>query len=192
MRRIWALVGALIVGALLMFFMSGFVGSQSLLTMGLCLGGGAAAAYLVGEPGITRGLWLFAGATIGTLTFALSALSFPDTNFGLFLGAAIPTLIAGVATTWTRDPSAFLAATIGSGAMSGVYANVFNADPQSLNVSLPIALGWTLLPLGFGYLAGTVARNFTGDKPEDEPAATGSDDNDDLGETQQIDTEAVR
>ena len=55
---------------------------------------------------------------------------------------------------WTKRQSNFLAGVVGSGAMAGVYANVFNLDPQSINISAPIAIGQTVLPLGFGYLAG--------------------------------------
>jgi len=63
---------------------------------------------------------------------------------------------------------------IGSGAMAGVYANVFNLDPQAINISAPIAIGQTVLPLGFGYLAGMLVILFmsTDAEMEAEQAAT--------------------
>jgi hypothetical protein len=75
---------------------------------------------------------------------------------------------------WQKRIDLFVAALIGSGAISGVYANVFNADPQSVNVSLAVALGQTILPLGFGYLAGILVRTFVGGAAEDEVATDGA------------------
>ena len=59
----------------------------------------------------------------------------------------------------------FIAATIGAGAMAGVYANDFDLDPQSLNISMPIALGQTIFPLGLGFLAAVLVRTFVPDDP---------------------------
>jgi hypothetical protein len=174
MGRIWALAGALVVVYLFFLLIGDFLGAGGMLTMGLCAGAGAAAAYLSGTPGLARAIWLFLGVLIGALGFLLGAGVFPDTNFGLFLGAVVPTLIAALATMWQKRVDLFLAAIIGSGAISGVYANVFNADPQSVNVSLVVALGQTILPLGFGYLAGILVRTFVGGAAEDEAATDGA------------------
>jgi hypothetical protein len=112
------------------------------------------AAYLPGGAYLSRGIWLFVGVVVGTLGFVLGASAFPDTNLGLFLGAVVPVLLVALLTMATKRQSNFLAGVIGIGAMAGVYATVFNLDPQAINVSAPIAMGQTLLPLGIGYLAG--------------------------------------
>lgn len=154
MGRVWALAGAIVAAITLVFLLQGFVGAGTLLTMSLCVGGGAAAAYLPGQANLSRGLWLAVGVLVGALGFVLGAAAFPDTNVGLWLGGIVPVLLLALMTMFTKRQSNFLAGVIGSGAMAGVYANVFNLDPQSINVSAPIAIGQTMLPLGFGYLAG--------------------------------------
>jgi len=154
MGRVWALAGAIVAATTLVFLLQGFVGAGTLLTMGLCVGGGAVAAYLPGRAYLSRGLWLAVGVIVGALGFVLGAAAFPDTNVGLWLGGIVPVLILALLTMFTKRQSNFLAGVIGSGAMAGVYANVFNLDPQSINVSAPIAIGQTMPPLGFGYLAG--------------------------------------
>jgi hypothetical protein len=154
MSRIWALAGAVVAAMTAVALLAGFVGPGTLLTTSVGVGAGTAAAYLRGDAYLSRGLWLLAGVLVGAVGFLLGAGAFPDTNVGLWLGAVVPTLIIAALTFATRRQSNFLAALLGSGALAGVYANVFNADPQSINVSLPIAVGQTVLPLGFGYLAG--------------------------------------
>ncbi len=154
MARVWALAGAIIAATTIVFLLQDLVGPGTLLTMGLCVGGGAVAAYLPGRAYLSRGMWLFIGVLIGALGFVLGASAFPDTNTGLWLGGIVPVIILALLTMWTKRQSNFLAGVVGSGAMAGVYANVFNLDPQSINVSAPIAIGQTVLPLGFGYLAG--------------------------------------
>ena len=154
MGRVWALAGAIVGATTVVFLLQGFVGSGTLLTMGLCVGAGAATAYLPGRAYLSRGMWLFIGVLVGTLGFVLGAAAFPDTNVGLWLGGIVPVLILALASMWTKRQSNFLAGVIGSGAMAGVYANVFNQDPQSINISAPIAIGQTMVPLGLGYLAG--------------------------------------
>jgi hypothetical protein len=160
MGRVWALAGAIVAATAVVFLLQDFVGAGTLLTMGLCIGGGAVAAYLPGGAYLSRGIWLFVGVIIGTLGFVLGAAAFPDTNLGLFLGGIVPVLILALLTMFTKRQSNFLAGVIGSGAMAGVYANVFNLDPQSINISAPIAIGQTALPLGFGYLAGMLVILF--------------------------------
>lgn len=154
MGRVWAIAGAIVAATTVVFLMQDFVGAGTLLTMALCIGGGAAAAYLPGRAYLSRGIWLFVGVVIGTLGFVLGASAFPDTNLGLYLGGIVPVILLALLTMFTKRQSNFLAGVIGSGAMAGVYANVFNLDPQAINISAPIAIGQTVLPLGLGYLAG--------------------------------------
>ncbi len=179
MGRVWALAGAIVAAITLVFLLQGFVGAGTLLTMSLCAGGGAAAAYLPGRAYLSRGLWLAVGVLVGALGFVLGAAAFPDTNVGLWLGGIVPVLLLALLTMFTKRQSNFLAGVIGSGAMAGVYANVFNLDPQSINVSAPIAIGQTMLPLGFGYLAGMLVILFVSTDREweaDQQADTGGDD----------------
>jgi hypothetical protein len=179
MGRVWALAGAIVAAITLVFLLQGFVGAGTLLTMSLCVGGGAAAAYLPGQAYLSRGLWLAVGVLVGAVGFVLGAAAFPDTNVGLWLGGIVPVLILALLTMFTKRQSNFLAGVIGSGAMAGVYANVFNLDPQSINVSAPIAIGQTMLPLGFGYLAGMIVILFIRTDREweaDQQADTGGDD----------------
>lgn len=173
MGRVWVLAGAIVAAITIVFLLQGFVGSGTLLTMSLCVGAGAATAYLPGRAYLSRGIWLFVGVVVGTLGFVLGASAFPDTNVGLWLGGIVPILLLALLTMATKRQSSFLAGVIGSGAMAGVYANVFNLDPQSINISAPIAIGQTVLPLGFGYLAGMLIILFvrTDAEWEDEVAA---------------------
>ncbi len=196
MGRVWALAGAIVAAITLVFLLQGFVGAGTLLTMSLCVGGGAAAAYLPGQAYLSRGLWLAVGVLVGALGFVLGAAAFPDTNVGLWLGGIVPVLLLALLTMFTKRQSNFLAGVIGSGAMAGVYANVFNLDPQSINISAPIAIGQTLLPLGFGYVAGMlivllVAKD---DEWEAEQAAKQDDDAEgsDAGDTEADELEEAR
>ena len=186
MGRVWALAGAIVAAITLVFLLQGFVGSGTLLTMSLCVGGGAAAAYLPGQAYLSRGLWLAVGVLVGAIGFVLGAAAFPDTNVGLWLGGIVPVLLLALLTMFTKRQSNFLAGVIGSGAMAGVYANVFNLDPQSINISAPIAIGQTMLPLGFGYLAGMLIILFVQTdrewEAEQEPTSDGGDDQPDESE----------
>jgi hypothetical protein len=110
-------------------------------------------------------MYLFGGAFIGALGFLLGAAAFPDTAVGLALGAIIPQLITGFVAMWSRRQEMFIAASIGAGALAGVYANDIDLDPQSINVSLPIALGQTILPMGLGFLAACIVRATVPDDP---------------------------
>ena len=180
MGRVWALAGAIVAATTVVFLLQDFVGAGTLLTMGLCVGGGAAAAYLPGKAYLSRGLWLAIGVIVGSIGFVLGAAAFPDTNVGLWLGGIVPVLILALLTMFTKRQSNFLAGVIGSGAMAGVYANVFNLDPQAINVSAPIAIGQTMLPLGFGYLAGMLIILFVAtDREWEAEQEAKSDDGDD-------------
>lgn len=161
MGRIWALAGGLILGLLIILLLGPLGGPELQLTSALCVGAGAAAAYL-GSPShmLARGLWLLVGVLLGALGFALAAMIYPDTNIGLFLGGAVPITLTALATMWTKRQVDFLCGVLASGALAGVYATRFDFDPQSLNYSLPIAMGQTLLPLGLGFLAAVLIQTF--------------------------------
>ena len=175
MGRVWALAGAIIGATTIVFLLQDFVDSGTLLTMGLCVGGGAVAAYLPGGAYLSRGMWLFIGVIIGTLGFVLGAAAFPDTDTGLWLGGIVPVFLLALLTMWTKRQSNLLAGVIGSGAMAGVYANVFNLDPQSINISAPIAIGQTMVPLGLGYLAGMLIVLFVSTDAEVEAEKAAAD-----------------
>jgi hypothetical protein len=199
MGRVWILTGALLVVSVIMFIFSDFLGTQGMLTIGLCIGSGAAAAYIQGPPGIGRAMYLFGGVFIGAIGFLLGAMTFPDTNVGLFLGAFVPQIITGFAAMWSKRTEMFIAATIGAGTLAGVYANDFDLDPQSINVSLPIALGTTIFPMGFGFLAAVLVRVFAGDDPPRQAAEEAPEPSDDetttyesVDDTQQMDLEGTR
>jgi hypothetical protein len=196
MGRVWLLAGALVLTAAIFWVGSDFLGTAGMLTLGLCIGAGVAAAYIQGEPGLGRGLFLLAGVFVGALGFVLGAAIFPDTNTGLFLGAAVPWIIMAVIAMWSKRQEMFVAMVIGGGAIAGVYANDFDLDPQSINVSLVIALGTTILPLGFGYLAGVVVRSFVPyDPPRGASAPPAQEEPDDLSpssDTAELNWEGTR
>ena len=170
MGRIWALAGGMILGLLIILLLGPLGGLELQLTSALCVGAGAAAAYL-GSPShmLARGLWLLVGVLLGALGFALAAMIYPDTKIGLFLGGAVPIALVALATMWTRRQVDFLCGVLSSGALAGVYATRFDFDPQSLNYTLPIAIGQTLLPLGLGFLAAILIQTFL--PTDDEKAA---------------------
>ena len=169
MGRIWALAGGMILGLLIILLLGPLGGLELQLTSALCVGAGAAAAYL-GSPShmLARGLWLLVGVLLGALGFALAAMIYPDTKIGLFLGGAVPITLTALATMWTRRQVDFLCGVLASGALAGVYATRFDFGPHSLNYSLPIAIGQTLLPLGLGFLAAVLIQTFL---PTDDEAA---------------------
>ncbi len=177
MGRIWALAGAMVLGLLIILLLGPLGGLELQLTSALCVGAGAAAAYL-GSPShmLARGLWLLVGVLLGALGFALAAMIYPDTNIGLFLGGAVPITLTALATMWTKRQVDFLCGVLASGALAGVYATRFDFDPQSLNYSLPIAMGQTLLPLGLGFLVAVLIQSFlpTDDEKAAEQAAAAS------------------
>lgn len=172
MGRIWALAGALIAALTILLVLGPLGGPQLLLTAALCVGAGAAAAHLAGsDHTLASALWLLVGVLFGALGFVLGASMFPDTEIGLYLGGVVPIALTALATMWTRRQSDFLCGVLGSGALSGVYATRFNTDPQSLNYSLPIAMGQTLLCLSLGYFAAVLLRAFVPTDDDLESAA---------------------
>jgi hypothetical protein len=170
----------MILGLLIILLLGPLGGLELQLTSALCVGAGAAAAYL-GSPShmLARGLWLLVGVLLGALGFALAAMIYPDTKIGLFLGGAVPITLVAVATTWTRRQVDFLCGVLASGALAGVYATRFDFDPQSLNYTLPIAIGQTLLPLGLGFLAAVLIQTFLPTDDESAAEAAAAPDADD-------------
>lgn len=173
MGRVWALALGLILALLVVLLSGPLGGPRTLLTASLCVGGGAAASYLGGTNHMfARGVWLFVGVLFGAIGYVLGASIFPDTNIGLFFGGVVPITLTALATMWTKRQTDFLAGILGAGALTGVYAYQFNLDPQSLNYSLPVAMGQTLFPLSLGFLAGMAVQWFTKSDAESEAAAT--------------------
>jgi hypothetical protein len=161
MARVWIWAGLVVAATTVCALLVGFVGTTTLVTMSLPIGGGAVAAYLPGGSFLGRGGWLFGGVLLGALGFVIGSVAFPDNAVGLWLGAIVPVILLAALTMWTRKESHFLAGLVGAGSINGVYATSFQLDPQSLNVSLPIAIGQTVFPLGLGFLAGVGALLLT-------------------------------
>ena len=173
MGRVWALALGLILALLVVLLSGPLGGPRTLLTASLCVGGGAAASYLGGANHMfARGIWLFVGVLFGAIGYVLGACIFPDTNIGLFFGGVVPITLTALATMWTKRQTDFLAGILGAGALTGVYAFQFNLDPQSLNYSLPVAMGQTLFPLSLGFLAGMAVQWFTKSDAEADAAVT--------------------
>jgi hypothetical protein len=158
MGRVWALAGAIFIVLVIFVSAAGFFGEDTLKFAGVIVGAGAVAAYLPGGVALSRAVYLFVGAIVGAVGFGLGAMAFPDTVFGGFLGAVFPVLVAAIVTMWSRKPEAFLTMLLGSGALGAYYTTAFYADPQSINYSLPIAIGAVVAPLGLGYLAGALIQ----------------------------------
>ena len=162
MGRVWALALGLILALFALFLSGPLDGARILLTASVCVGGGAAASYLGGPNHmLARGIWLFVGVLFGAIGYVLGASIFPDTNVGLFFGGVVPITLTALATMWTKRQTDFLAGILGVGALTGVYAFQFNLDPQSLNYSLPVAMGQTIYPLALGFLAGMAVQWLT-------------------------------
>ncbi len=181
MGRIWVLALGFIVGEWVLFALGDIGGTTLLLTASAPLGAGVVAAFLIGGSFFSRAIWLLVGVIAGALGFLIGAGFMTDNAFGLALGASITTIIIAILTFWTRKEAAFLCGILGWGSLGGVYAFNFNLDPQSINVSLPIGMGMTILPLGFGYLIGMLVRvllpddqeyqeNRDAKHPEDDPS----------------------
>ncbi len=179
MGRVWALAGALFVVCLIFLLGVGFFGEDSLKFAGVIIGSGAVAAYLPGGVALSRAVYLFVGVLIGALGFGMGAMLFPDTATGVFLGAILPIVIAGIITMWSRKPEAFLTMLMGSGSMAAYYTTAFFTDPQSINYSLPIAIGGVLAPLGLGYLAGALIQTLLPSQTGKESAAPVTEPTDD-------------
>lgn len=175
MGRVWALALGLILALLVLFLSGPLDGARILLTAAVCVGGGAAASYL-GDPHhmFARGIWLFVGVLFGAVGYVLGASIFPDTTIGLFLGGVVPITLTALATMWTKRQTDFLAGILGVGALTGVYAFQFNLDPQSLNYSLPVAMGQTIFPLALGFVAGMAVQWLT--EPDGEASASSAAD----------------
>lgn len=163
MLRIWALALAFFVSMVVILFAGPLGGTQTLLTAGVPVGAGIAVAVMGGGGFIARGVWLVVGALLGALGYVAGAMLMPDTAVGLVIGGTIPVVLLALATMWSRRQSYFIAGLLGVGSLAGVFATRFNIDPQSLNISLPIALGQTIFPLGVGFIAGMICSLGTDD-----------------------------
>ncbi len=166
MGRIWVLALGIIVATWVIFLLGDVGGTTLLLTAQAPLGAGVVAAFLVGGSFFSRAIWLLVGVIAGSLGFLIGAGFMTDNAFGLALGATITTIIMAIFTFWTRKEASFLCAILGAGSLTGVYAFNFNLDPQSINVSLPIGMVMTILPLSFGYLVGMLIRILLPDDQE--------------------------
>jgi hypothetical protein len=169
MRRVWALALGIVIALTVVAVIGPLGGATTMLTASLPVGGGVAAAYLMGtDHRVARGMFLLVGILLGALGFVLGAAAFPDTQMGLYLGGVVPTLLIALAAMWTKRQSDFLCGMIGAGALTGVYATRFNTDPQALNYLLPIAIGQALLPLAMGFLTGILVQAFVATDLEQE------------------------
>ena len=160
MGRVWTLAAALAVGCAFIYVTVGFMGVPTLKFASAIVGAGAVAAYLPGGNAVSRGLFLLLGVFFGSLSFVLGALMFPDTNLGLLLGALVPILLSAIAATFTRSPETLLVMILGAGSMGALYTTDFFLDPQSLNYTLPIAIGQVMIAISLGYLLGVLAISF--------------------------------
>lgn len=174
MARVWTLAAAVAAGCVLIYLTVGFMGVPTLKFASAIVGAGAVAAYLPGPNNIARGLFLLLGVLFGSLSFLLGALAFPDTNVGLVLGALVPILFSALAATATGSAETLAVMLLGAGSMGALYTTDFFNDPQSLNYTLPIAIGQVMVAIGLGYLLGVLAHELGPQAPaaqEAEPAA---------------------
>lgn len=172
MARVWTLAGAVAAGCILIYLTVGFMGKPTLEYASAIVGAGAVAAYLPGPNNIARGLFLLLGVLFGSLSFLLGALAFPDTTLGLLLGALVPILFSALAAMGTRRPETLAVMLLGAGSMGALYTRDFFNDPQSLNFTLPIAIGQVVVAVALGYLLGVLARDFGPQERVEEPVAT--------------------
>jgi hypothetical protein len=170
MARVWTLAGAVALGCILIYLTVGFMGKPTLEYSSAIVGAGAVAAYLPGPNNIARGLFLLLGVLFGSLSFLLGALAFPDTLVGLLLGALVPILFSALASMATRRPETLAVMLLGAGSMGALYTRDFFNDPQSLNFTLPIAIGQVVVAIGLGYLLGVLAHDLGPQAPAEETA----------------------
>ncbi len=178
MGRVWTLAGALAAGCLIVYLLVGFMGTDALKFSSAGIGAGAAAAYLPGKAGLPRGFYLLLGCVFGSLSFLLGAAAFPDTNVGLVLGAIVPILFSALVAMGTKSAETLLVMLMGAGTMGAVYTTAFFADPQSINYTMPIALGQSMIVVAIGYILGTVAKVFGPQESHEEPAEPTPDEGD--------------
>lgn len=189
MLRIWVLAVALAIGCSIVMLGVGFFGAETLKFSAVAIGAAAAAAYLPGGVALSRAVYLLVGIFIGALGFVIGAVALSDNNLGVYLGGIIPFFIAAIVGMWSRKPEVYITLVLGIGAFSGAYTTAFFTDPQSLNYSMPITIGGTILNVGLGYFLACLVKVFYPVENKDaDPAATTpepSDDGDDS--TQSLD-----
>ena len=152
MKRVWVVSGALLVVALVLLLMVGFVGSDTLRVAFPVMVLSAAAVLIRGGVVWAKAIWIFVGSLVAMLGFLLGAGKLPDNNFGYFLGAAIPLIIVSVLAMWTKRAQYVVAAVCGVAAFQSVYTTFFFSDPQSINFSMPVAYGIMMVPMALTFL----------------------------------------
>lgn len=189
MLRIWVLAVALAVGCSIVMLGVGFFGAETLKFSAVAVGAAAAAAYLPGGVALSRAVYLLVGIFIGALGFVIGAVALSDNNLGVYLGGIIPFFIAALVGMWSRKPEAYLTIVLGVGAFSGAYTTTFFTDPQSLNYSMPITIGGTILNVGLGYFLACLVRVFypVGDKDVDTTSDSVNPSSDGDNPTQSLD-----
>lgn len=167
MLRVWALAVVTAIGCLIVYLGVGFFGDDALKFSSVVVGAGAAAAYLPGGVALSRAIYLLVGTLAGALGFAAGAMAFPDNNRGVFFGALVPILLSAIIAMWSRKQEVFITLMLGAGAFGASYTTAFFTDPQSLNYTLPIALGQVIVTLGIGYLLAAIVKTFLPSKPKE-------------------------
>ena len=152
MKRVWVVSGALLVVALVLLLMVGFVGSDTLRVAFPVMVLSAAAVLIRGGVVWAKAIWIFVGSLVAMLGFLLGAGKLPDNNFGYFLGAAIPLIIVSVLAMWTKRAQYVVAAVCWVAAFQSVYTTFFFSDPQSINFSMPVAYGIMMVPMALTFL----------------------------------------
>lgn len=170
MGRVWALAGGFFLILLILFLGYGFFGETALKFGAVSIGSGIAAAYLPGGVALSRGIYLFVGALLGALGFLVGSMAFADDPRGIFMGGALPLILAAFVAMWSRKQEVFITLMLGAGALTAAYTTTFFTDPQGITYALPIVIGAVLAPLGLGYLIGTLFNTFFPSKPKEEKA----------------------
>lgn len=167
MKRVWVVSGALLVVALVLLLLVGFVGSDTLRVAFPVMVLSAAALLIRGGSVWAKAVWIFVGSLVAMLGFLLGAGKLPDNNFGYFLGAAIPLVIIAVMTMWTKRVQYLFAGLAGAAAFQSVYTTFFFSDPQSINFSMPVAYGIMLVPMALTFLVFSVITELLPDLLDD-------------------------
>lgn len=183
MIRIWVLAVALAAGCTIIMVGVNFFGADTLKFSAVAIGAAAAAVYLPGGVALSRVVYLFVGTLLGSLGFVIGAVALSDNNLGVYFGGVIPIFLAAIVGMWSRKPEVLLTLVLGIGAFSGAYTTTFFTDPQSLNYSLPITLGGTIVNVGIGYFLAAAVKVFYPVAEQDGESATATDGQNGDGDT---------
>lgn len=170
MVRVWALAGGFFLILLILFIGVDFFGENALKFGAVMIGTGFAAAYLPGGVALSRGIYLFVGVLLAALGFLIGSLAFADNPKGVFMGGAVPLILAAIVAMWSRKQEVFITIMLGAGALTAFYTTSFFTDPQGINYQLPIVLGGVMAPLGMGYLVAAIFKVFYPSKPKQKAA----------------------